>query len=172
MVYKWCLHALLYPAHYEYSHKWCTNGVCMHCFTQRVLNIHTNCALASLFDCYTWLASRETDAVSEHVLCTPCNHAPTDAAVQSKPQACVFSCNLTLALSAEWPGSLRVSAVTLYCLFSICSVKGSVWNHHDLLLASVPTWSWRDLRILVAIFPQANTTLDSQKMGLAMLWTR
>ena len=47
-----------------------------------------------------WLVPRETAAVSAPVLCTPFSHAP----FHSKPHrcgACVFSCNVPLALLAE-----------------------------------------------------------------------
>ena len=50
-----------------------------------------------------WLVSCEIAAISVHVLCTPYNHAPVYS-VTTKG-ACVFSCILPPALSAEWLGS-------------------------------------------------------------------
>ena len=50
-----------------------------------------------------WLVPCETAAISVHILCTPYNHAPVYS-VTTKG-ACVFSCILPPALSAEWLGS-------------------------------------------------------------------
>ena len=52
----------------------------------------------------TWLVLRETAAISEYVLCTPYNHAPTYSVIRShirREGACVFSCNLPHVLLAD-----------------------------------------------------------------------
>ena len=75
-------------------------------FIARFLNIHRSCVLTAL----AWLVPLET-TVSAQILCTPYNHAPchfTQSHIRNG--VCVFSCNLTPARLAEWPGSF-----TCYC---------------------------------------------------------
>ena len=85
-------------------------------FIARFLNIHRSGVITAL----AWLVPHETAAVSAHVLCTPCNHAPCHS-MQSHIRK-VYAC----------------LAVTFHLHF---------WqNDRDLLCATVVTRGWNGYR--------------------------
>ena len=77
-------------------------------YSLSLLNIHRSGVLTAL----AWLLPHETAAVTARSVYTI---QPCTMSLHAKPHtwgACVFSCNLPPAHLAEWPESLRVTAVT------------------------------------------------------------